>query len=138
MYQIHTEKFNFRWFLVRDTIDDADLEEGELASDDEEVTQQDKKQEDKTVLKCSAIKGEVTKEDLKIVTLNQCERQDSLNLKTSVANTEKRRDKRVPSNSNSSRSRKRAGEDDVPSHHRDSHVCGGDMFRITSSKSIDN
>ncbi len=108
--------------LVRDNVDDADLEEGEIASDDEEVPQEDKKKEDKTEVKSTANKGDVAKEDFKTVTLNQSERQDSLNFKTTGANAEKRRDKRAPSNTNSSRTRKRAGEDDVPSH-RDSHVC---------------
>ena len=119
-------KFNLVHLLVRDNVDDADLEEGEIASDDEEVPQEDKKQEDKTEVKSATNKGEVAKEDFKTVTLNQSERQDSLNFKTTGANAEKRRDKRVPSNSNTSRARKRAGEDDVPSH-RDSHVRSGNM-----------
>jgi hypothetical protein len=72
--------------LVRDNVDDADLEEGEIASDDEEVPQEDKKKEDKTEVKSTANKGDVAKEDFKTVTLNQSERQDSLNFKTTGPN----------------------------------------------------
>ena len=98
-------------------MDDADLEEGEIASDDDEETQT--QQEDKVEVKPTAVKVEVKKEDFK--TGSQSERSDCLGFKSSGTTTEKRRDKRVPSNSNNSRVRKRTGEDDVPSH-RDSHV----------------
>ncbi len=100
-------------------MDYADLEEGEIASDDDDETQQDDKKPEED--KVTAVKSEVKKEDFKTGTLNQSERSDSLGFKSSGIINEKRRDKRIPSSNSTSRTRKRAGEDDAPSH-RDSHV----------------
>lgn len=108
--------------------DDPDLEEGEIASDDddEEIQHGDEKQEDKTGVKPTTLEGDMAKQDLKTQTVNQPEKPDSLNAKGAAISAEKRRDKRVTSNSNNSRTRKRAGDDDLPSH-RDSNVCSNNI-----------
>ncbi|XP_032796950.2 zinc finger CCCH domain-containing protein 4 isoform X2 [Daphnia magna] len=103
-------------------VDDADLEEGEIASDDddEEIQHGNQKQEEKTGVKPTVLQGDTAKQDLKTQTGNQPEKPDSLNIRGAAVNAEKRRDKRVTSNSNNSRTRKRTGDDDLTSH-RDSN-----------------
>lgn len=90
-------------------MDDADLEEGEIADDDEEVTPQQPEaakpeKEDKPV-------GEPKKEDVKPPPSTD-------NVSKRAASPEKRRDKDKRSNSNSnSRPRKRTIDDDHPPSH---------------------
>lgn len=106
-------------------IGDADLEEGEIADDDEDAQPGVPKPSEETAgEKGTNLESETKKEEPKIGT-------DISSLKSGVSG-EKRRDKRGPSNSNQSRLRKRTLEDDPPNH-REMHVS---LFYLLSLRSF--